>query len=444
MAMSRYWLLRLLSVFFGVALLLIAELLLRQVGWFEDSSAPELHWPEGMQPAYGLQQGQMLLEKDGQVNTHPSLVQGGFVQPRTFTEKHSSLRIFSFGGSATLGVPYEKYHHKTWSGKLEELFSIMKIPMEVINLGGASFGSAHVREFALQSLKYKPDALLIYAGNNEFFNYGLELLEKNKSFFPQYRYVQSLHLLRLLDKTLGLSKQQVLLPTAIKEEQDSTLSEIIAEILYREQYSINVEVPIRTDRIVREVQRRLVDNFMVIAEQASEEDIPVLIGLPPINWFTPPWMSLHHPLTSAKERASWKTAVAQARLLEQRNDFENAAIAWHRATTIDAWPAEAWYGLGMVNKQLGRPFQTELHRALVLDFHPGRPTPELLTSLEEQSWPDNVILVSFRENFMEKSEQFFHDSCHLTVDGNKAIAEGFMQRLVSDLGWGLSSLQRDN
>ena len=178
--MTKRWLFRLLSIALGLGVIGLAEVLLRQTGWFDNSPQDEIDWPEGMQPAYGLQSTQMFQEKDGQVEIHPSLLEGGFVKHRSFMIEPSVKRIFTFGGSATLGVPFEDQPAKTWPGKVQHLFSLMGMQSEVVNLGGASFGSAHVREFAAQSLLYKPDALLIYAGNNEFFNYGLELLANNQ------------------------------------------------------------------------------------------------------------------------------------------------------------------------------------------------------------------------------------------------------------------------
>ena len=88
------------------------------------------------------------------------------------------------------------------------------------------------------------------------------------------------------------------------------------------------------------------------------------------------------------------------------------------------------------------PFEDDLLRALQLDFHAGRPTPELIEALRRHKWPENVLLVDFTAPFSNQSEKLFHDSCHLTEEGNRVVAEGFVDRMVAELGWGFSTLSK--
>ena len=115
--MTRPWTLRLLSIVFGLGILALAEASLRWIGWFDDSPQDEIEWPDGMQPAYGLQSTQMFVEENGQVEIHPSLIDSGFVQPRRFAVEPSAKRVFTFGGSATLECPLRIFQRKHGLGK---------------------------------------------------------------------------------------------------------------------------------------------------------------------------------------------------------------------------------------------------------------------------------------------------------------------------------------
>ena len=149
---------------------------------------------------------------------------------------------------------------------------------------------------------YKPDALLIYAGNNEFFNYGLELLANNQGLLRHQGYIEDLHVLRLLSTALGGEMTQSVSIANLKQQQDQRIAEIVGEILLREHEKIDVQTPKRQDRIMQEVQRRYVDNLHNVALLAADTDIPVLIALLPINLDDPPWLSLHTPKTSLEQK----------------------------------------------------------------------------------------------------------------------------------------------
>ena len=440
--MTRPWTLRLLSIVFGLGILALAEASLRWIGWFDDSPQDEIEWPDGMQPAYGLQSTQMFVEDNGQVEIHPSLIDSGFVQPRRFAVEPSAKRVFTFGGSATLGVPFEDLPAKTWPGKVQHLFGLMDVDSEVVNLGGASFGSAHVREFAAQSLAYKPDALLIYAGNNEFFNYGLELLANNQGLLKHQGYIEELHVLRLLSTALGGEMTQSVSIANLKQQQDQRIAEIVGEILLREQEKIDVQTPKRQDRIMQEVQRRYVDNLHNVALLAADNDIPVLIALLPINLEDPPWLSLHTSKISLEQKNLWFRYAQAARQAAAEQQWSEARALWSEAIQIDPLPAEGWYGMGTAKKAMQMPFEDDLLRALQLDFHAGRPTPELIEALRRHKWPENVLLVDFTAPFSNQPEKLFHDSCHLTEEGNRVVAEGFVDRMVAELGWGFSTLSK--
>ena len=81
----------------------------------------------------------------------------------------NSLRIVALGGSSTAGYPYHFYHAFP-----ERLAAVLRAqyPMktiEVVNLGMTAINSHVIRDIAPAVARLDPDAVLIYAGHNEFY-----------------------------------------------------------------------------------------------------------------------------------------------------------------------------------------------------------------------------------------------------------------------------------
>ena len=81
----------------------------------------------------------------------------------------SILRIFVLGESTTIGYPY--FHNGSFHRWLQ--YRLMRTfpdrQFEIINLSLTAVNSYTVLGFAKELIKYKPDAVLIYSGHNEFY-----------------------------------------------------------------------------------------------------------------------------------------------------------------------------------------------------------------------------------------------------------------------------------
>jgi len=95
-----------------------------------------------------------------------------------------TIRIFTFGGSTTWGLPYGA--EGSFSGWLAEIIHSCKPDnnVEVINTGYPSAPIATVRDYAEASISFHPDIFIIYSGNNEFLleNQVLQEAAVNKQF----------------------------------------------------------------------------------------------------------------------------------------------------------------------------------------------------------------------------------------------------------------------
>jgi lysophospholipase L1-like esterase len=90
-------------------------------------------------------------------------------EPFRKVKEAGTLRIFVLGESTTIGYPY--FHngsfHRWLQYRLMRSFPDKKL--EIINLSLTAVNSYTVLGFAREAVKYKPDAILIYTGHNEYY-----------------------------------------------------------------------------------------------------------------------------------------------------------------------------------------------------------------------------------------------------------------------------------
>ncbi|MBO6523405.1 MAG: SGNH/GDSL hydrolase family protein [Balneolaceae bacterium] len=93
------------------------------------------------------------------------------VAPNPFRKekKPNTFRVFVFGGSSAQGFPYNFYY--SFAEQLEQklLLNTEGLTVEVINLGMTAVNSYVIRDLSYRTLPYQPDAILIYAGHNEYY-----------------------------------------------------------------------------------------------------------------------------------------------------------------------------------------------------------------------------------------------------------------------------------
>ena len=81
----------------------------------------------------------------------------------------NSLRIVALGGSSTAGYPYHFYHAfpERLAAGLRAQYPLKTI--EVVNLGMTAINSNVIRDITPAVARLDPDAVLIYAGHNEYY-----------------------------------------------------------------------------------------------------------------------------------------------------------------------------------------------------------------------------------------------------------------------------------
>jgi lysophospholipase L1-like esterase len=93
------------------------------------------------------------------------------VAPNAFRKEKApnTFRVFVFGGSSALGFPYNFYF--SFADQIEQqlLLSTEGVNVEVINLAMTAVNSYVIHDLSKRVQEYEPDAVIIYAGHNEFY-----------------------------------------------------------------------------------------------------------------------------------------------------------------------------------------------------------------------------------------------------------------------------------
>ncbi len=442
----RAWLFRIAAVAWIPVLLLLAEGGLRLAAWplVPAPRVPE-SWGESTRVVTPASRSDFLERAPGPdgavtVRTAAQLRDEGFMQAEAWIlpKPEGSFRVFCFGGSATLGVPIEKQPERTFPGQLEARLVEAGLDAEVINLGGASYASDQVVELLGQVMAHQPDALVVYSGNNEFFEYALELAALNPEPASVLAPGSALHLVRLLHR---VRPPPVVVPAERELAQRALVAAAVRASL-RELGPTGWEVAgtERVDRPYHDVMARFGDNLWRMASLAAEAAVPLYLVEVPANLLEPPYLPGGHP--NLGPVGAWRRdrSLERGRALLDQQDHLGAVPALDEAVGLDALHAEARYLRGLARLRAGEmgPALEDLRAALWLEPAPGRPLPVQTERLESAARHfDTTRFVptatAFETAQLAAGDRgHFHDVCHLTPEGQALLARKVARALLAD------------
>ncbi|MBN1414247.1 MAG: hypothetical protein JW973_04030 [Bacteroidales bacterium] len=182
----------------------------------------------------------------------------------------NGFRLFVMGSSTAMGFPY--YHNAMFSRILQERLqdSYPGKKIEIVNTAITAVNSFTLLDFINDVLDEDPDAILIYAGHNEFYGaFGIGSVEKSN---------RSRNLIILHEKLLNFRMYQflrdginriMLFFSGRKTDEDvlGTFMKVIVddkEIIYQDKtYSIGIESYRKNmDQLLRKVKRKNVPVFI--------------------------------------------------------------------------------------------------------------------------------------------------------------------------------------
>ncbi|MHC4180080.1 MAG: tetratricopeptide repeat protein, partial [Planctomycetota bacterium] len=353
------------------------------------------------------------------------------------TKPTGTYRIFCLGGSTTYGRPYNDL--TSFCGWLRAFLpeADPSRQWELINAGGISYASYRVAMLSEELVRYEPDLLIIYTGQNEF-------LERRT--YPRLintpRPVRGLGALLSRTRTYTIVKRAVD-PLAGIEDHDAGASRK-RELLEGEVNTI-LDAAVgpkdyhRDDQFQKQVLDHYRYNLVRTIHVARSVGAEVMLVTPASNllhcW---PFKSEHRPGLTDDELTRWQALFDRAEKAYAAGQWQQALTALDQAMTVDGRYAHLHYLRGRTLYELGRYRQAKiaLERARDEDVCPLRalgPMPRIVAEVAAD-W--DVPLVDFADLVEDRSdhgipgENLFLDHVHPTIDGNRLLASAILDKMV--------------
>jgi tetratricopeptide (TPR) repeat protein len=261
-------------------------------------------------------------------------------------EKDSSTyRIFVQGGSSGAGFPY--YYGGAFSRMLEQRL-IQTFPdrhIEVVNTSMAAVNSYTLLDLVDEILEQKPDAVLIYAGHNEY--YGALGVGSSESLgrFPwlvrSYLALADLRIVQALRSGLAWV-------TSLTRETSS--GDVPSGNLMQRMIG-NQTIPYGSPEYHSGL-RQFRSNLSRILTRYRQHDVPVLIGTLASNERD------HEPFSTGfapnTDEIAWQAAYDAGLEAARQGDAARALAQLDRAIEIDSLNADAFYARGRMLENVGR------------------------------------------------------------------------------------------
>lgn len=249
------------AILFSIVLLILFEIILRLVGYgnsydlFIEDKTDTSNWV--LNP-----------EVSKKYFSNGSSATTGIPKPFKKVKKPNTFRIFVLGASTGIGYPYRyngAFHHWLEYG-LNRTFPDQNI--EVVNVSLTAINSYTLLDFTKQIVHYEPNAVLIYAGHNEY--YGALGVASTSSFGKKPWMVNSFLKLRTLRITQLISNGL----SAVKSDEKKQMVE--KETLMKKMVQ-DQKIPFNSDLYQLGV-KQFETNLNAILDILEKNKVPCFVG----------------------------------------------------------------------------------------------------------------------------------------------------------------------
>jgi lysophospholipase L1-like esterase len=307
----------------------------------------------------------------------------------------NAFRIFVMGGSTAAGYPYGNnlMFSRILNQRLSDTFPGKKI--EVINTATAAINSYALLDFMDEILKKEPDAILLYAGHNEFYGAlgvaSTETLGKFRPIIKLYLQLKKYKTFQLLQDLLWRLKKEIV-SLSTRSERVSPSSTLM-ERLVAEQ-----NIPYQSP-IYEAGKKQYQENLRAILKNAQQANVPVIIGELVSNVRNmQPFLSMQSDSFQAAIQV-YKTA----KILDQQNNNKAAKEKYYLAKDLDALRFRA-----------SEEFNEIIH--LVAEEFDGIVVP--MKSVFESASPGRI-----------PGKEFFIEHLHPNIEGYFLMADAFFETM---------------
>ena len=253
------------------------------------------------------------------------------VPPYEFFTKHkpaNGYRIFVMGGSTTAAWPYPNnvLFSRILGQRLADAFPDKYI--EVVNVAIAAVNSYTLLDFMDEVLAQQPDAILIYAGHNEFYGAlgvaSTESLGKFRPLVTLYLSLQKLKTVALLETGIAKARRwygHLMHGKATVDAYATLMGRMINK----------TDIPYRGSDY-QYAERQFQTNLEQLFGKAKKAGVPVVISEVVSN------LRDQAPFVSQDSQtdSSADTAYREAQKLEAEGKYDQARTAYYRAKDLDA------------------------------------------------------------------------------------------------------------
>ncbi len=386
---------------------------------------------------------QVFLENEGTIRNNPAFTFRYFpwsmarpMLPVKFAAEkpEGTIRIFVLGGSAAQGFPGSEFG----IGRQLELMLEKAYPnrkFEVINAAITAINSHVVLQIARSCLKYKPDFLVLYLGNNEVVGpYGpgtvLAEFSRNLTFIRANTLLKSTRLFQLLSLAMGAHKP----PSGGWRGMEMFLQNT---------------VPLNDPRLQLSY-RHLEANLRDILNLSESNDCTAIFSTIGVNLFDqPPFASVNDTILTGMERERWGEYFRAGSDHYAAGEFREAISSLVAANQIDGGYAESYYMLGRCYLEQG---EEELAREAVeksrdldaLRFRSDSNINAIIRkvaidgSVEYAGLVDGAQVLADHPKSVQgiPGDAFFYDHVHLSFLGNNVVARAFAKEIIDRVGDG--------
>ncbi|GAB1453734.1 hypothetical protein MASR2M47_37900 [Draconibacterium sp.] len=304
----------------------------------------------------------------------------------------STFRIFVMGSSTVFGFPYERnlMFSRILHNQLEDAYPNKKI--EVVNTAITAINSFTLLDFTDQILKYKPDAILIYAGHNEFYGaFGIgsnETMSRNRELTQLHIALMDYKIYQLMRNLIaGVSQKMV---SGNSDEVHGTLMKrMVADkdiLLNSEEYKIAME--------------RYRQNMGGILKKVQKKNVPVFFSEMVSNVKDlEPFNSI-----SADGLESAIDVFKEAQKAEAGGDFKTALELYYKAKDLDC-----------------------------IRFRAGEDVNTIINKLADEYKTYKIPMLKwFQDNSPNKliGNNLMTEHVHPNIDGNFLMAEAFYTEIL--------------
>jgi len=246
-----------------------------------------------------------------------------------------TLRIFVLGSSTAIGFPY------MYNGAFPRMLDYRlqrhypELNIEMINLSLTAINSYAVFDMAKELAKYQPDAVLIYAGQNEYHG-TLGIASSSK--FGNHPFLINLFIRSKQSRLMQFIYNTIYSPkkTDISTDLNLTLMERLAS---------GQQIPFGSDKYKSGLQQ-FERNMSQTLDIFSSEKIPVFVGTLVTNkrGIHPFVSSLSNPGIATE----WNQLFEKGKLSLEKGDTLQAFDAFTAANKLDSTFAECQFRLGEI------------------------------------------------------------------------------------------------